>query len=165
IYNGPGTSEECVTQTSLALSIFNHHIEYIDADKIAEKSWVNNSVLLVMPGGADLPYQQALQGAPNQIIKEYVAGGGSYLGICAGAYYAAREIEFDVGGPLQVIGERELKFYPGTEIGPVLAPYDYNSCSGCRIAPVKWKNDNYTKFDNIELFYNGGGYFKHPEKY
>ena len=30
-------------------------------------------------------------------LPGYVEGGGAYLGLCAGAYYACRRIEFEVG--------------------------------------------------------------------
>ena len=45
--------------------------------------------------------------------QEFVENGGSYLGICAGAYFACDYIEFDKNGPLEVVGPRDLKFYPG----------------------------------------------------
>ncbi|UUZ62721.1 BPL-N domain-containing protein [Polaromonas sp. P1-6] len=57
----------------------------------------DDAVLFVMPGGADLPFCQALNGAPNERIRRFVEEGGAYLGICAGAYYACREIAFHAG--------------------------------------------------------------------
>ena len=86
-----------------------HYVRDIKADKIILGEWISDSVLLVMPGGADLPYCHKLDGVGNNQIKKYVAGGGSYLGICAGAYYACRNVEFDMGGRLQVYGERHWR--------------------------------------------------------
>jgi len=108
-----------------------------------------------MPGGADLPYCQYLNGQGNQKIADFVAKGGGYLGICAGAYYAGNFVEFAEGTEMEVVGARELSFFPGIVRGPMLAPYDYATNSGCRAAKVKWCGDAtfYT------TYFNGGGYF------
>lgn len=41
-------------------------------------------------------------------IAEYVREGGRYLGLCAGAYFAAKDLRFDAGGKQEVIGKRDL---------------------------------------------------------
>lgn len=48
---------------------------------------------------------------------EYVEGGGSYLGLCAGAYYGCSSVEFEPGSSMEVSGDRELAFFPGAAIG------------------------------------------------
>jgi len=37
------------------------------------------------------------------LIREYVEQGGMYLGLCAGGYYGAQKVEFEVGTPLEVL--------------------------------------------------------------
>lgn len=69
--------------------------------------------MLAIGGGYDTGYIQALQSDGIRNIKNYVEGGGSYLGICAGAYLACRRIEFDKGGKFEVCGSRDLGFFPG----------------------------------------------------
>ena len=57
--------------------------------------------------------------------------GGAYLGLCAGAYYGCSPVVFEPGSALQVVGDRELRFFPGTGEGaayagaarPVLGPF------------------------------------------
>lgn len=56
----------------------------------------------IVAGGADLAYCAQLNGAGNAVIRRYVSSGGAYLGLCAGAYYACRRVEFEPGGPLEV---------------------------------------------------------------
>ncbi|EFJ50700.1 hypothetical protein VOLCADRAFT_88490 [Volvox carteri f. nagariensis] len=92
-----------------------------------------------MPGGADLPYCKHLNGHGNRLLRDYVAGGGSYLGICAGAYYACRRVEFEVGGPLEVVGDRELCFFPGAARGPAYPGFDYLSERGAQAAPIRFR--------------------------
>jgi glutamine amidotransferase-like uncharacterized protein len=73
--------------------------------------------MFVMPGGADLPFCEALNGAPNQHIRCFVEEGGVYLGICAGAYYACREIAFHAGTDGAICGARELRFVDAVAVG------------------------------------------------
>lgn len=76
--------------------------------------------LFVMPGGADLYYCEKLNGAGNTAIRSYVEAGGTYLGICAGAYYACRRIEWARDQKdAAIIQDRELEFFAGTAIGPL----------------------------------------------
>lgn len=59
------------------------------------------------------------------VFTGYVQSGGSYLGLCAGAYYASSQVEFEPGSTLEVVGDRELDFFPGTARGaayPGVAP-------------------------------------------
>lgn len=117
--------------------------------------WTRKALLFVMPGGADIPYCRKLNGQANRHIDSFVRQGGAYLGICAGAYFASAGIEFDLGGELEVIGPRELKFFPGKVIGPVFQPFAYNSHVGARSVYLNTDLFNYP----IPFFYQGGGHF------
>ncbi|CAN7721440.1 BPL-N domain-containing protein [Variovorax sp. LjRoot175] len=77
----------------------------------------DDAVLFVMPGGADLPFCEALNGAPNQRIRRFVEEGGRYLGICAGAYYGCRELAFHAGTDGAICGARELRFVDAVAVG------------------------------------------------
>lgn len=165
IYKDQGVSEESYEHT---LATFEKYlrtlyaIQAIDAQSIREGSWKNNAALLIVPGGADLPYVQKLKGPGNEQIQDYVRQGGSFLGICAGSYYASAYVEFDKNGPLEVLGERELQFFEGKAVGPILAPYDYRTNSGSRAAQL------FTVFKEVpqtEVYYNGGGFFESPERF
>ena len=116
--------------------------------------------MFVLPGGADIPYTKWLNGKGNEKIRTYVEKGGSFLGICAGSYYAGNFVEFALGTPLEVKGVRELAFFPGTVKGPILAPYDYETSSGVRAAKISWKGGAPFKTNStFVVYYNGGGYF------
>lgn len=94
------------------------NVHFADAADIAGGA-LGNTKLLVMPGGADLYYAEKLNGAGNAAIRAYVENGGVYLGICAGAYYACREIEWAMGTAQEISGPRELSFFPGKAAGPI----------------------------------------------
>lgn len=157
IYNDEGVSQESLKQTLNTFQKTPYQVETIDAERVINNKWIDDAALLIMPGGADLPYHNKLSGKGNKNIKTYVKEGGAYLGICAGGYYGAAQVIFDKGGPLEVIGSRELSFYDGKAIGPVLAPYDYLSNSGSRAAKVTFNSKV------ASIYYNGGGYFEYAE--
>jgi len=72
----------------------------------------------VMPGGADLYYCEKLNGAANKTIRTFVEAGGSYFGICAGAYYGCTALDWN---DHQIDGARELGFVNATASGPIRA--------------------------------------------
>jgi len=163
VYNGSGTSASSLIQTLHALKHYAtpyQKVKTINHVQIAKGIWKNDAILFVMPGGADIPYCKYLKGSANQEIKSFVEEGGTYLGICAGAYYGCKKIKFAENTPLEVIGNRELAFFPGLSVGPYLAPYDYKSKIGARAAHLKQEG-----LPNAIVYYNGGGYFVNPEKY
>jgi len=95
-----------------------YEIRAVMADDIKhDAALFDNAVLFVMPGGADLPFCAALNGAPNKRIRQFIEGGGVYLGICAGAYYACREIAFHAGTAGAICGSRELGFLDAVAVG------------------------------------------------
>ena len=162
VYNDLGVSEIMLEHTiySLYQTFPYYEIKLLNANSLLNSHWQHNASLLVMPGGADLPYVAKLNGKGNILIKEYVNQGGSYLGICAGAYYASAYVEFDKDGKYQVLGDRELKFFPDKAIGPILAEFDYFTNSGARAAEIY---TNFTNLEALKVYYNGGGYFYNPD--
>ncbi|MBX9585750.1 MAG: biofilm PGA synthesis protein PgaB [Gammaproteobacteria bacterium] len=159
VYSDHGVSSESLTHTLHTLhGLFDskYSIKKLKAQDVMRGDWRKNAALFIMPGGADLPYVKALNGKGNQQIRDYVERGGKYLGICAGGYYASREVQFAVGTPLEVVGPRELAFFPGVAKGPALAPYYYHSNRGARAARIKISND---KLQHATVFFNGGGEF------
>jgi biotin--protein ligase len=119
----------------------------------------------VFPGGADLPYCRALDGAGNRRIRQYVQGGGLYIGFCAGAYYASGRCEFMVGDPMmEVVGDRELAFYPGVKRGLAYNGFKYQSEEGARAAVMKmekgaFENEEGLAEESFSVYCNGGGVF------
>lgn len=75
--------------------------------------------LLVLPGGGDVHYRDALNGAGTRAIRDFVEGGGRYLGICGGAYFACAALEWAKGSEYEISDRRELGFFPGTAVGPI----------------------------------------------
>ncbi len=141
-------------------------IDFVDRSDLVRRALQNYAGLLIFPGGRDLPYHEALTGAPNQKIREFVERGGNYLGICAGGYYGSSFVEFEKEGPLAVLGSRELSFFPGAARGPAygLGKFNYGSESGAMIVELQLISP-YFSMSSVSAYYNGGCQFVEAEKY
>ncbi|MBK1665667.1 hypothetical protein CKO38_13895 [Rhodospirillum rubrum] len=105
-------------------------------DILAPRDPWDRTLCLIVPGGADGPYCAALNGEGNDRIRAFVAGGGRYLGICAGAYYACREIAFHAGRADAVVGQRDLALLAARAIGSLddlAPPYDRTLASAAAV--------------------------------
>ncbi len=142
IYRDKGADLFCIASllTALKLEKIDQKfcIDWADRELLQAGKWQKTAHLLIFPGGRDLPYHQALKGTANGHIREFVLNGGKFLGICAGGYYGSAMIEFEKGGPLEVLGARELKFFPGIARGPAygLRKFCYKSHKGAQIAKL-----------------------------
>lgn len=127
--------------------------------------------LFVMPGGADLPYCRTLNGEGNRRISRYVNAGGAYLGLCAGGYYASSRCEFMEGDPMmEVVGDRELAFYPGICRGLAFPGFLYHSDTGSRAAELRVNKTAFSTAggklpETFRTYFNGGGVYVDANKY
>lgn len=116
LYQDQGVSEVGVLSLRLALEKhLQRPVLLIDAEYIIHTG-LSDGALLIMPGGADLPYCAKLNGEGNRQIRRFIERGGAYLGICAGAYYACSALDF-IGRDYTVSGSRELALFNGTAKG------------------------------------------------
>lgn len=163
IYRDRGVGKLFLPQLLAELSSWQ--TAFISSHAIRHTSWEADTDLLIFPGGRDVPYQAALQGEGNRKIRAFVEQGGSFLGICAGAYYGCGSVEFDKGGELEVAGDRELAFFRGVGRGPAYGPgtYVYGSEAGARAALISDERGG----EVMRSYYNGGCYFdevaSHPD--
>ncbi|GAA5855329.1 hypothetical protein JCM8547_009037 [Rhodosporidiobolus lusitaniae] len=171
VYDGSGVSASSRAGTLRSLRSFLSHrydIQTVTPKTLRDEPWTNSCALLVFPGGRDLPYLFDLAGKANSRIRDWVMAGGLYLGICAGAYYACRDIAFEVGTPLEVTGERELGFFPGSCRGTVFPGFEYDSDKGARecamaLNRAAWRDHWQQSPETCEVWYNGGGAFFLPD--
>jgi glutamine amidotransferase-like uncharacterized protein len=98
VYNGPGADSNSVLQIENSLNQSNTQ-NFISGVKFEVKTadTINADTLshfdvLIMPGGTDTSYLKN-ERVDGTAIKNFVAGGKGYVGICAGAYSGAEHIE------------------------------------------------------------------------
>ena len=163
VYFDAGVSPGAFLQLQIALSqpfIAHYPIEVVNRHFFLSAGWEDATSLLIFPGGRDLPYHFALQGEANARIRSYVEKGGRFLGLCAGGYYGASSIAFSRGSQQEILGERELGFFPGQAIGPAYGnEFRYDSEVGARAAPIIWEEG----ISNI--YFNGGCLFERAKEY
>jgi len=104
IYSGVYTAIDCVTGLETALSYADSHSLVPGYNFTYATSTVINSAtlagynLLAMPGGDGGSLYLGSSSISGTAIKNFVANGGGYLGICAGAYAAANYVSGDYYG-------------------------------------------------------------------
>ncbi len=105
--------------------------------------------VVVFPGGYAAGYIAALGGHEDQ-VRDFVASGGGYLGICAGSYYASDRIRFD-----GVTYDYPLNLYYGIDIGAIdeIAPWPQYT-----LATVEVNDPVVGKLGTQQQFYYGGGF-------
>ncbi|KAK8023137.1 biotin-protein ligase [Apiospora marii] len=167
VYTGTGSTIESVKHAIYTLRRLlspNYAVIPITESTLLKEPWGPSCALIVFPGGADLGYCRILNGQGNAIISEYVRRGGAYLGFCAGAYYGSKKCEFEVGNkPMEVVGSRELAFFPGICRGGAFAGFQYHSEKGARAVRLNVRKDIFKSAgvvpDQVTTYYNGGGVF------
>lgn len=139
-----------------------HPLKRMNGAQLKTENWEKETALIVFPGGRDVFYQEALQGVGTEKIRSFVEGGGGYLGLCAGAYFAAQSIEFEKGGDLEVCANRSLLLYPDIAEGPAYGKnrYQYDGLQGIEAAHLSWK-----KGGRFHAYFNGGCSFVGANKY
>ncbi|KXJ97299.1 biotin-protein ligase [Microdochium bolleyi] len=170
VYTGSGSTVESVKHALFSLRRLlspNYAVIPVTEAAILKEPWTSTCALLVFPGGADLGYCKVLNGPGNSIIKQYVRAGGAYLGFCAGGYYGSKKCEFEVGDKhLEVVGSRELAFYPGTARGGAFKGFRYQSESGARAVRILTNKHAFKSAgavpDEFTSYYNGGSVFVTP---
>lgn len=147
----------------------NYAVIPVTGDMLIKEPWTASCAALVFPGGADQGYCRTLNGEGNRRIKRYVEGGGIYIGFCAGGYYGSKTCEFEVGDKtMEVVGDRELAFFPGIARGCAFKGFVYHSEKGARAAELKVDKSLLSSGSVPNIFksyYNGGGAFVDASKY
>jgi biotin---protein ligase len=146
----------------------------LSSTALLNEPWLASCAALVFPGGADLAYCRLFNGAGNRRIKQYVQNGGKYIGLCAGGYYASSKCEFMQGDRvMEVVGDRELKFFPGICRGLAFNGFKYQSEAGARAVNLEVNqsafkdivSSNEPLAQSVLSYYNGGGVFVDASRY
>lgn len=173
LYSGPGVSTTALAHTKRALQELcpSYDVRPTSAIELALAPWQSTTSLVVLPGGRDLPFVDELgkqrrkedggMSTAQDVLREWVEkSSGSFLGICAGGYFASSRCVFEPGTPMEVIGSRDgLQFYPGECQGTVYKGFLYESDRGARVVRLD------TKVGRRAMHYNGGGAFMHADQY
>lgn len=171
IYAGSGANNFCIKALIWALKVEKldsiYELTLVDHNHFLGNQWQKETDLVIFPGGRDLPYHHALKGIGNSQLLEFVRLGGNFLGICAGGYYGCASVEFEKGGSLEIVQERELRFFPGIARGPAygVGKFRYQSEKGAQIAQLNLFSPSSSFNRSSSAYYNGGCSFIKAEQY
>jgi len=95
VYSGYGVKMETVL---LWKDFFEKHFPDITTHFVDGKNILNNNPnVLLFPGGFASKFAKSLGLKRREKIKKWVADGGKYIGICAGAYLASETYTWSLG--------------------------------------------------------------------
>ncbi len=123
IYNGPGAWAEGIQSFEKFCDwkgITHEQVTPLDVNSVVLKDYYQG---IFMPGGDAYYYKLAIDSTGLQNIRDLVSGGGFYMGMCAGSYFAADSIEWEGG-----IYDYQLELFNGFARGAIdtIAPWpDY----------------------------------------
>ena len=171
IFDGPGVSQSCLKHLRDSLTSLlspRYDVLTISAEALRRDPWTDNCALLCFPGGRDVAYLSSLGADGCERIAAWVADGGRYLGICAGAYFASDSISFERGRQgYQVEGDRPLKFFPGKCTGTAFKGFEYDTENGARDCMIDLEAQAFESvwhgeapLSQLAVYYNGGGAFE-----
>lgn len=154
IYSDDGTWLDGI----IALEKFFEHqnvtTKRIYAADLNTDNWNKEAEAILFPGGYSYNYQLAISLDAIDEIRNYVSNGGAYIGICAGAYFASKTVEWE-GGSYPY----ELALFDGTATGSLdyIAPWpEYKMTQLCLNSdnPINSGGDT-----SISVLYYGGPIF------
>lgn len=88
IYAGNGILGSSYTALTKMFEWMNATVGPVTASQIND-DYLDDYDIVVFPGGSETSYSSDLDSDGRQKIKEYVASGGSYFGICGGSTFGA----------------------------------------------------------------------------
>ena len=163
IFNGPGicplSRDDLVDSLSTALDP-SYWVGTIDHEGLRIENWTKSCALLVFPHCTDPQPYDALDVDLQTIrsIRQYVADGGSFLGICGGAYFASGTAKWHG----RKWGSTNLAFWPWSSEGPHLKggaqTHEFTLPFMAEQHPTSGRNPNQVA-PYCVLHYDGGGAF------
>jgi len=127
IYSDSGASETSVRALEAMFLWMNCSVALVDAGHINSLGLQGFDILCV-PGGDMYQYSQDLSYRGKENIRGFVNGGGGYIGVCGGAYFASERVVW-LGRQLPMT---PLSLFPGTAEGPCDGIIPYPNYTVCR---------------------------------
>ncbi len=154
IYADSGTWQDGITALRQFLKWKGLSYKLIYANQLNTDLDLNQFKIIVFPGGYAGAYNNMLNSMAIGKIRKFIATGHAYLGICAGAYFAADKIIWQ-----DTVYSYKLHLFHGLAIGPIidLAPWPLY-----KIAKLEMNlQDSLNRYENLfeYMLYYGGPFF------
>lgn len=159
LYAGRGTWGESVKAAEKMFEWMNFTVENLSANQI--DNGLADFRILCVPGGNMYDYAQDISSEGKENIRNFVRDGGSYIGICGGAYFASEEVYWR-GSRLPMT---PLRLFSGKATGPIneiMAYPDYTMCK-MNLMNVDHPIAQYGRNFESVLYYWGPALIPNPE--
>jgi glutamine amidotransferase-like uncharacterized protein len=126
LYSDKGCWEDSTIASKNMFEWMGYDVSLVDADYVDGKS-LDDFRIICFPGGDMYRYADDISSRGKAKIRDFVGGGGGYVGICGGAFFASEEIIW--AG--KDIPTEPLGIFPGKAVGIIdeIAPYpEYAMC-------------------------------------
>lgn len=119
IYAGPGVCDDgnCAQNAADVAIRAGLAVRFVQPTDLTPAIF-NGAVVWIQPGGDSIEATNAIGLYGRNLIRNFIASGGGYLGFCAGGYFAAREIDTGIPGLGLVEGEVD-DYSPGDKSASV----------------------------------------------
>ena len=149
LYSDRGADEGCVQATKNMFEWMGYTVQLVKADYVNNRGLDNFSILCI-PGGDMYQYSQDISFTGKDNIRNFIRDGGSYIGICGGAYFTGEKVIWQ-GDQLPMT---PLGIFPGTTQGPINEIASYPYCVMCEVNIVD-RTHPITQYEDSLLLING----------
>lgn len=156
VYTGEGTGDPTREAIQAFLSARGFAWEAVSAADITPARLGAASAFYV-PGGWAWPYVRDVVPESKAALRRFVAAGGSYIGVCAGSYFAADVIRWQGR-----IVEYDLDLFAGTASGPIDAIQPWKSWRMTELTLEGGHPVNAAEARLSALYWGGPAYRPHP---
>lgn len=158
IYSDDGTWQDGIIALEQFFDYHDISHKRVYAMDLNNSNNYEDAYAICFPGGYAYNYKIALTFKTINNIRDYVANGGSYIGVCAGAFFASSDVVWE--------GEYypySLSLFKGKAIGSIyeIAPWDNYKMTNISIN----KDNDILRNPPVDLkvLYYGGPYFQSDE--
>ena len=151
VYHDDGVWLDGLTATEQMLDWMGITWKEVTADDLNSVGLEGFSALWI-GGGWSPDYERKIRESGRRAILEMIERGGAYIGVCAGAYYAAETVVWK--------GESypySLKLFHGAAVGPEIYSWPYYGMAELAMNTEHPINTDGNKEESILLY--GGGHF------
>jgi glutamine amidotransferase-like uncharacterized protein len=138
----------------------NATVEMVNSSSIRQ-GILEDFQIVAIPGGYAYDYYLDLGPSGENAIREFIAVGGAYWGVCAGAYFALEEFDWSEDGHTGTY-YYGLGLFPGRGVGPIVGIADWPDYVMTDVQLNKSNGiiDFTNEPDTHSIMYYGGPYFE-----
>ena len=119
---------------------------------------------LISPGGMSYQRELALGQSGDAKVRDFVQAGGSFVGFCGGAYWAAKTVRVSLVGQQYSDYPYQLQLFPGVGQGPLgWMPWNNGTNANLDLAEINTSNATMSAIGmpaRTRFLYGGGPWFQ-----